>query len=94
MKPLAQAIPLALADLLRPMAASPGKIAFAWNAAVGSALQRVTAVRLEGSILIVDAASPEWARAVSQSSRIILSRLETLLGEGTVRELLVRESRT
>jgi hypothetical protein len=72
------------------MPLSPGKVEFAWNAAVGSALQRVTAARLEGNVLIIDAASAQWARAVAQSSRIILSRLENLLGEGTITELIVR----
>jgi len=90
MQPIARAVPSALAELLRPMPLSPGKVEFAWNAAVGIALQRVTAVRLEGKILIVEAASPQWARAVTQSSRIIRSRLEMLLGEGVVTELVVR----
>lgn len=92
MQPIARAVPAALAALLRPMPLSPGKVEFAWSAAVGSTVQRVTAVRLEGTVLLVDAASPHWARAVSQSSRIIRSRLDALLGEGVVTELVVRGS--
>lgn len=75
------------------MPLSQGKVAFAWNAVVGPALQRVTIPHLEGSILIVEATSAQWARAVSQSSRIIRSRLDALLGEGVITELVVR-SRT
>ena len=90
MLPISRAVPAALVALLRPMPLSPGKVQFAWNAAVGAALQRVTAARLEGRVLLVDAASAQWKRAVLQSSRIILARMETLLGEGTVTELVVR----
>jgi Dna[CI] antecedent, DciA len=90
MQPIVRAVPGALAALLRPMPLSPGKVEFAWSAAVGAAVQRVTTARLEGTVLLVDAASPHWARAVSQSSRIIRSRLDALLGEGVVTEVLVR----
>ena len=90
MLPISRAVPAAIAALLRPMPLSPGKVEFAWNAAVGAALQRVTTTRLEGTILLVDAADAHWARAVSQSSRIIRSRLDALLGEGVVTELQVR----
>jgi hypothetical protein len=72
------------------MPLSRGKVDFAWNAAVGAALQRVTSVRLEGHQLIVDAKSPQWARAVVQSRRLIQSRLDALLGEGVVTDFIVR----
>ena len=72
------------------MALSPGKVEFAWKAAVGPAVQRTTSVRLEGSVLVVQASDAQWAQAVSRSSIIILSRLESLLGRGVVTELVVR----
>ena len=81
MKPLAHAVPGAIADLLRRAPMSPAKIDFAWKAAVGAAMQRVTSVRLENKLLLVDAASEPWAREVSRSSRVILTRLQALLGE-------------
>ena len=91
MLPLASAVPGAVADLLRRSPLSPGKVAFAWRTAVGPALERVTAVRLEGGVLIVDARTPEWAREVSRSSRIILGRLQTLLGATAVVRIDVRD---
>lgn len=90
MKSLSHALPGALAALLRDAPLSAGKVDFAWKAAVGPALQRVTAVRIEGSVLLVDAASAAWAREVSRSSRLILARLQTLLGEKVVTGITVR----
>ena len=90
MQPIAHAIPKALAELLRDTPMSPGKVEFAWKAAVGPAMERGTAVRLEGRVLLVDAHTAAWAREVSRSSRIILKRMETLLGPGVIQELSVR----
>jgi len=90
-RPLTSALPGALAELLRGTPLSPGKVSFAWRAAVGPALERETSVRLEGSTLFVDAASHQWAREVRRSSSMILNRLQTLLGPGTVASISVRE---
>lgn len=87
---MAQALPRVLADLLRDSPDSPGKIEFAWKAAVGPATARVTSVKLEGTVLLVEARTSVWTREVSQSSHIILLRLQRLLGEGVVTELRVR----
>ena len=92
MKPLAHAVPGALAHLLRATPMSPGKIDFAWKAAVGPAMQRVTSVRLENGLLLVEAASEPWGREVSRSSRVILTRLQTLLGEDVVTRIEVRRA--
>ena len=78
------------AALLRDGPLSQGKIAFAWSAVVGPAVQRATAVHLEGDILIVDAASAQWGREVARSSPMILRRLQALLGADAVREISVR----
>ena len=91
MRPLTSALPGALAELLRDAPLSPGKVSFAWRAAVGPALERETSVRLEGGTLIVDAASRQWALEVRRSSTMILNRLQTLLGDGTVVSITVRE---
>jgi predicted nucleic acid-binding Zn ribbon protein len=92
MKPLAHAVPGALTDLLRMTPMSPAKIDFAWKAVVGAAMQRVTSVRLENRLLLVEAASEQWGREVSRSSRVILTRLQTLLGEDVVTRIEVRRA--
>jgi hypothetical protein len=79
-----------LVDLLRAMPLSDGKVRFAWRAAVGPALQRATAVKLEGTQLIVEAATPQWGQEVRRSSRVILSRLQTWLGRESVAGIVVR----
>jgi hypothetical protein len=89
-RPMTQALPEVLSDLLRHAPDSPGKIALAWKTAVGPATARATSVRLEGTVLLVDAQTPIWTREVSQSSRAILGRLQRLLGDGVVTELRVR----
>ena len=91
MRPINQAMPGALADLLAAAPLSSGKMSFAWRVAVGPALERVTAVRLDDHVLVVEAASPQWAREVARSSSVILERLQTLLGAEAVRAIVVRE---
>jgi predicted nucleic acid-binding Zn ribbon protein len=90
LRPLTSALPGALAALLRDAPLSPGKVSFAWRAAVGPALERETSVRLIDGTLVVDAASRLWAREVTRSSPIILRRLQSLLGSETVVGISVR----
>ena len=90
MNPLGAVVPGAIVALLRDAPLSAGKVTFAWSAAVGPALQRATSVHLENGVLFVDAASPEWAREVSRSTYIILGRLQQLLGDQTVTQIIVR----
>lgn len=90
MVPIAQAVPKAIAALLRGTPMSPGKVEFAWKTVVGPAMGRGTAVRLDGRTLLVDARTAAWAREVTRSSRIILARLQTLLGSDVITELIVR----
>ena len=92
MLPITHAVPGALAELLRGTPLSPGKVAFAWSAAVGPATARATAVRLEGTVLLVDATTITWAREISRSSGVILTRLQTLLGTGVVMRIEVRRA--
>jgi predicted nucleic acid-binding Zn ribbon protein len=90
MRRIIHAIPGALMELLRGAPLSDGKVTFAWNAAVGPALERVTTVKLERGVLIIDAASAQWSREIQRSSGVILARLQSLLGKDTVRKLEVR----
>ena len=83
-------VPAALMELLRTAPLSDGKVAFAWKAVVGPALERATAVKLEGRTLIVETSGPQWTREVKRSSSVILTRLETLLGHETVQTIEVR----
>ena len=90
MEPLAQAIPRAIETLLRTTPMSPGKLQFAWKIVVGPAMDRGTFVRLDDRKLLVEAKTAAWAKEVSRSSRIILNRLQTLLGPEVISELIVR----
>jgi hypothetical protein len=90
MRPLSQAVPGAIADLLRSAPLSDGKVAFAWKVAVGAAMERATAIKLEGTVLIVEPSNAQWAREIRRSTGVILSRLSTLLGRDTVTDIKVR----
>lgn len=91
MEPLIAGMPGALVDLLRGAPLSQGKVAFAWRAAVGTAVERATAVRLaDDGVLVVETASAQWSRELQRSSSTILVRLEALLGPGVVRKIQTR----
>jgi predicted nucleic acid-binding Zn ribbon protein len=90
MKRLTHAVPGALMELLRGAPLSDGKVTFAWNAAVGPALERVTSVKLERTVLIVDAASAQWSRELERLRDVILARLQSLLGKDAVSRLEIR----
>jgi hypothetical protein len=79
-------------QLLRDTPLSDGKVGFAWDAAVGAALSRVTRVKLEGHVLIVETPSAQWSREVMRSSPMILKRLDLLLGPGVATSLEVRRA--
>lgn len=88
--PIAQVIPGAVAELLRGAPLSRGKVDFAWRAAVGPAVQRVSAVRLENRVLLVEASGPQWSAELIRSSPAILRRMQRLLGDDVIREIFVR----
>ena len=88
MVPAHTAIPHVLAEVLRKAPLCPEKVAFAWRAAVGPAVARVTAVSLDADgVLRVTANDAHWGREIRRSSKLILARLEGLLGPGTVKSL-------
>jgi len=92
MRPIAHAVPGAVIELLKAAPLSDGKVGFAWRAAVGPALERVTTVKLEGRVLLVETPSPQWSREIMRSSRVILQRLERYLGAGVVDAIEVRRA--
>ena len=79
----------ALIELLRGSPTSDGKVTFAWKAAVGPAIERVTHVKLERKVLLVETASAQWSKEVMRSSSTILKRLQSLLGAETVERIEV-----
>jgi hypothetical protein len=90
MRALSHIVPAALMELLRTAPLSDGKVTFAWKTAVGPALERATAVKLEGGTLIVETTGPQWTREVKRSSGVIMARLKTLLGDSTVQRIEIR----
>ena len=90
MRSISHIVPAALRELLRVAPLSDGKVTFAWKAAVGPALERATTVKLEAGTLIVETAGPQWTREVKRSSGVILARIKTLLGDGTVQKIEIR----
>jgi len=90
MRPLAHAVPGAVADLLRDAPLSDGKVGFAWKIAVGPAMGRATAIKLDGTVLLVEVSNAQWTREIRRSSGMILARLATLLGPETVTAIKVR----
>jgi hypothetical protein len=90
MRPLAHIVPSALVYLLRHTPTSQGKVELAWSAAVGRALERVTRVKLEGNILVVEATTAQWVKEITRATPIILQRLQAFLGESTVAGIDVR----
>ena len=90
MRPLTHVAPAALRQLLRDLPLSDGKVVFAWSVAVGPALARSTAVKLDNGVLVVETTSDQWVREIKRSSGVILPRLRTLLGENAVERIEVR----
>lgn len=80
-------IPDALAAILRKAPLSDEKVAFAWRAAVGPAIDRGTTVKLDDGVLRVQAREAAWGREVERSQGLIRARLETLLGGGVVQRI-------
>lgn len=84
MVPVSRIIPAVLAEVIRKAPLCDEKVTFAWNDAVGEAITRVTAVRLDKTGVLHVTAEGKWAREIRRLSPIILRRLERLLGPGTV----------
>jgi predicted nucleic acid-binding Zn ribbon protein len=90
MDPLHSVLPSVLSDLLKKGPISPAKLELAWHVAVGDALARVTQVRLEtSSVLVVAVADERWQRELKRSTKMILGRLRSLLGDSAITRLEV-----
>ena len=89
MIPVQQAMPGALAAVLRNAPLTQEKVAFAWRVTVGPAIDRVTTVELRDTVLRVRAKDSAWRREVERSIGLIRVRLATLLGEQAVRSIEV-----
>ena len=76
---------------IRKAPLTPEKIAFAWRAAVGPAVDKATHVELRDNVLRVRARDAAWQREVERSSPLILARLQALLGKEVVRFIDVQE---
>jgi predicted nucleic acid-binding Zn ribbon protein len=88
MVPAHTAIPRVLAEVLRNAPLCPEKVAFAWRATVGPAVARMTTVSLDAEgVLHVKSTERAWTTEVRRSSKLILARLEVLLGPGTVKRI-------
>jgi len=92
MLPISAGLPGALVELLRGSPLSDGKVTFAWKAAVGPAIERVTNVKLERRVLLVETPSAQWSKEVMRSSPVILKRLQSLLGVDVVKRIEVRRA--
>jgi hypothetical protein len=90
MVPVHQVIPAALVEVLRKAPLTPEKVAFAWRAAVGPAINKVTTIELRGRALHVRAKDASWQREVERSLGIVRSRMEALLGRGVVGDIQVK----
>jgi hypothetical protein len=84
-------VPRALTALFSNGPMSQGKLEVAWRVAVGEALSRVSTVRLQSDGSVdVHPSDQRWRKELKRSSSIILGRLNTLLGEGTITRLIVK----
>jgi len=92
MLPISAGLPGALVELLRGSPLSDGKVTFAWKAAVGPAIERVSHVKLERKVLLVETASAQWSQEVMRSSPVILRRLQALLGTDAIERIEVRRA--
>jgi predicted nucleic acid-binding Zn ribbon protein len=91
--PAYQVIPAVLAEVLRKAPLCPEKVEFAWRAAVGPAVARVTSVSLDpDGVLHVGSSEAHWTTEVRRSSKLILARLESMLGAGVVKRIATRPS--
>ena len=81
----------AVARLVRPAPLSPEKVLFAWRAAVGPAVARVTRVRFAGlGVIEVTVDDDRFGDELARSAPLVLQRLQELLGVETANRLDVK----
>jgi hypothetical protein len=79
----------AVAGVLRKAPLNADKVAFAWRAAVGPVVDRVSTVELRDGVLHVRAKDAAWQREIERSAGLVRARLDSLLGRGVVAWLTV-----
>lgn len=89
MIPVRQFLPDALAAALRKAPLTPEKVTFAWRQAVGAAVDRVSQVSWVDGTLTVRVRDAAWTAEIDRARPAIQSRLERLLGAGTVRRIVI-----
>jgi hypothetical protein len=86
-QPVHAFLPSSLASLLRKAPLSDDKIACAWRAAVGPAVDKATTVSFRTGVLRVCARDEVWRREVERSVPLVRARLDALLGAGVVKKV-------
>lgn len=91
MEPLHGVASATLRSLLHQQPTSPGKVKFAWRIAAGAALGRAGVVSElgAGGTLRVRARDDAWRRELQHARPVILERLRHLLGDDTVRKIVI-----
>ena len=81
----------ALGELLRRQPMSDAKVRFAWRSSVGVSIARATAVRFDknSGTLVVITDAEAWRQEVHRSVPVVSSRMNELLGRGTVKRITV-----
>jgi len=83
---LSAIVPDTLRQLLRRGPLTQEKLTFAWRAAVGPALGRVTDARLvPPDVVEVRVPDPSWRREIEAAQPLIFSKLKELLGPAVSR---------
>lgn len=91
MEPVQSLMSGAVARLVRPAPLSPEKVLFAWRAAVGPSVSRVTRVSLAShGVLDVIVDDDRFGDELAHSAPMVLGRLQELLGVDTVCRLDVK----
>ena len=81
----------ALCELLRLQPMSDAKVRFVWRTCVGASIARATAVRfnkVSGTLVVITDAEA-WRQEVHRSIPVVSSRMNKLLGRGTVKKITV-----
>jgi predicted nucleic acid-binding Zn ribbon protein len=91
MEPIQSLLSAAVARMVRPAPLSVEKVLFAWRVSVGTAVARVTRVRLTGDrVLEVELDDGRFGDELSRSAPVILRKVQDLLGADAVDRVAIR----
>lgn len=93
MESLQSLVPSVVIDLLRQGPLSSAKLELAWRVAVGNVLARATDVRLAppGTVLVT-ARDERWRAELQRSRRVILARVQALVGADRITKIEVEKA--